>query len=652
MLIFFKKYLKSKLDNFNDEIKTTLNILLKRNKKNKDILLANKKLLIKNNKDLKKENRYIFGEYNYLIFNNDEIKKRNKNLQFSIEELKNSNLNLLGENKNMKSSLEEIIIWKDNLLQEKDALLKTNAEIIKWKDNLIQENNELTILNNTIISKNKDLSKNNKELQESYNQIDSYLDQLTNDNAKLNKYNDEIIKWKDNLLQEKNDLLKTNTEIIKWKDNLLQEKNDLLKTNTEINIWKDNLIKEKDALLKTNTEIKNWKDNLIKEKEALLKTNTEINNWKENLIKENQSLISRNKILEELFLSAENIIFCPSYSSCITLLTAGLNISEENSQNEIVFTKKDLFIIPRVKNLKEPLLWIFEKFHLRYLFVDDFNKLNFQKINKVWIHSYASIEPIKIFLENNSYKNLYLYSDGLKNITTAYPAEKINKENRLFDNDNYPNIKKYIYFGWMNEKEKEGKTSYIFNKKIFKRNLNFLIEKLSIEFNFNNYVDSLQLKNCSNKDLVIFARYYSFDEVYRFKDKESQNKFSNDTAKLLKNKTNSKKVFLITDDRCSEEFINTFCFSLKEYFEEVVCSRPESLKPSLPGEVISYYLSKNSPNTFIYSFDGGMSFISKLLGCKNSFYLDLPEEFNDYFFHPQTFEMIKKQISIYQNMTL
>ena len=97
MLIFFKKYLKSKLDNFNDEIKTTLDILLKRNKKNKDILLANKKLLIKNNKDLKKENRYIFGEYNYLIFNNDEIKKRNKNLQFSIEELKNSNLNLLGK---------------------------------------------------------------------------------------------------------------------------------------------------------------------------------------------------------------------------------------------------------------------------------------------------------------------------------------------------------------------------------------------------------------------------------------------------------------------------------------------------------------------------------------------------------------------------
>ena len=33
MLIFFKKYLRSKIENFNEELKTILNISLKRQKK-------------------------------------------------------------------------------------------------------------------------------------------------------------------------------------------------------------------------------------------------------------------------------------------------------------------------------------------------------------------------------------------------------------------------------------------------------------------------------------------------------------------------------------------------------------------------------------------------------------------------------------------
>ena len=127
-------------------------------------------------------------------------------------------------------------------------------------------------------------------------------------------------------------------------------------------------------------------------------------------------------------------------------------------------------------------------------------------------------------------------------------------------------------------------------------------------------------------------------------------KFTDNISKLLKNKTNSTKVYLFNDRRSklTEEFNSMFYESLKQNFTKVVlCNYPSVV---LPGEIISYFLNINSPETFIFSFDGGMSFISKLLGCKNSFYLELPTNFSSYFFHKETYEMIKEQTSIYSRL--
>ena len=139
----------------------------------------------------------------------------------------------------------------------------------------------------------------------------------------------------------------------------------------------------------------------------------------------------------------------------------------------------------------------------------------------MWIHSYSELtfETIE-FIKSSNYEELFLYSDGLKNRTSCYPAEKINND-ILCKNDKYAKVSKFVYFGWINEMKSKEIESYIFNKEIFVNNLNFFIEQIALKFNYKKYIESINLEDCSDDDLVIFGRYYSIFEVYRFKDKKN-----------------------------------------------------------------------------------------------------------------------------------
>lgn len=357
--------------------------------------------------------------------------------------------------------------------------------------------------------------------------------------------------------------------------------------------------------------------------------------------------------LSKVNLNYSNLIFISGkgFGCVMTLLIAGLEEDIFKSKNAKSFGSGNLFV--SLNELSEPIKFLLRKRKYPLISIYQFSQLKKLKTENVWLHAYNPIPDVIIkFLESDKFKNIFYYSDGLKNKTNSYQAEKVSIPDGKFLRGKNSLIYKasmYIYFGWNNDDSSNKKEkSYIFEMHKLISNYNKYIENLALNFNYLQYINELSMTDCNGDHLIIFARYLGTNS-YTFKNKECMTKFFAQTANLLKSKVPSKFVYLITDERCDQTYIEILYQALMDNFDDCKTVNPGEISQQLPGEIISYFISKHSPNSFIFSFDGSMSLASKMLKCKNSIYLDYPDEISKYFTYKETSEMFLKQSSIYKN---
>ena len=299
------------LEKENKDLSKQIDVLLKQDEKEKNILIKENDNLNKQLNDLKQEmkqkNEEISKNGKEIINNNliktelDKLKKENEILseenQFQKEEIKTMK-QMLEQMKEKEKTLLFDLNKKKEESKEKEKYFnkkkEENEQMVKFKTNLEKKNSELTNQINKLI---EDKNKDEEEISNQKNEI-----------INLNKELDKIKKDYDSLLI---DNAKKDNKIIKMQSEIDQTKKDNINfsfmKNKELEINK----KEKDLKEKENEII-----NFMKKSEELENRNkilenkiTELSNKEKKLfnnIKENEEKISvQKKELEQMELNKQ-----------------------------------------------------------------------------------------------------------------------------------------------------------------------------------------------------------------------------------------------------------------------------------------------------------------------------------------------------------
>ena len=407
----------------------------------------------------------------------------------------------------------------------------------------------------------------------------------------------------------------------------------------------DALLAERDALLAERDALLAERDALLAKKHNPLGSQVQ-EGKKSSLEISNRLSVNLNGHFENLFF-IHDASFIKYWALLISRSDDPLLHKKHNGSHCFALhARQCLFVLLEKPDTCTSLL--IQKFSLITIGASEFGAIGSISCDRAWLHGYCEYpEIVEHFLAKNLYKDLYIYSDGLKNVVAPYPAEQRALEApNLSINWKHRNISNYVYFGW-NMDQAEFLPELVLPALSIVHGYRSIYDWLARRVDYRRYVRDLSIDTCTNGSLVVFMRYYGRD-AYAFKSEESSFTAADILARQLHQRCHANAVFIVSDSRCSKQFESDFATCLKRVFDSVtICQPAETAQGPLPGEIITYFLNKTCPDAPIYSFDGGMGAIARIMGCNNVIYLEPTEELGETFEFEETIYMIKQQVRNY-----